>query len=106
MDGAEVPADVGKLPGKIDKFSFDGFTADELKNYLLLFPVYTLHGILPSADYECMRKFVIACTYLCHRIITGHDIIFADRYLIKFCEEFEKLYCEDAVTPNMHLHGH
>ena len=30
VDKAEVPADVRKLPGKIDKFSFDGFTADEL----------------------------------------------------------------------------
>ena len=44
VDSAEIPADVGKLPGTIDNFTFDGFTADELKNFFLLFAIYSLHG--------------------------------------------------------------
>ena len=106
VDKAEVPADVGKLPGKIDKFSFDGFTADELKNFFILFSVYSLHGILPKRDLECLRKFVIACSYLCNRVITKTDLQIADNYLMKFCSEFENIYGKDRVTPNMHLHGH
>ena len=34
--------DVGKLPSKIEEFSFDLFTADELKNWTLLFSMYSL----------------------------------------------------------------
>ena len=78
VDSAEVPSDVGKLPGTIDNFSFDGFTADELKNFMLLFAIYSLHKILPDKELECLRKFVIGCTYLCNSVLTLQDIRIAD----------------------------
>lgn len=106
VDKAQVPSDVGKLPGKIDKFSFDEFTGDELKNFLLLFSIYCLHDILPKRHLECLRKFVIACSYLCNRIISEADITIADHYLMSFCKDFELIYGKNRVTPNMHLHGH
>ena len=106
VDSSELPADVGKLPGTIDNFTFDGFTADELKNFYLLFSIYCLHDILPNRDLECLRKFVIACTYICNRVITTQDIKICDNYLIQFCKDVEILYGSQAVTPNMHLHGH
>ena len=106
VDSAEVPSDVGKLPGIIDNFSFDGFTADEYKNFYLLFAVFCLHDILPKDDQECLCKFVIACTYLCNRILTEQDIKIADSYLFQFCKQFEIIYGKDSVTPNMHLHCH
>lgn len=106
VDKAEVPSDVGKLPGKIDKFSFDGFTADEIKNWTLIFSIYALHGILPKRHLECWRLFVISCQYLCNQAITKADIIIADQYMVKFCRRFEELYGQDHVTPNMHLHAH
>ena len=68
--------------------------------------MYSLHGILPKRDLECLRKFVIACSYLCNRVITKTDLQIADNYLMKFCPEFENIYGKDIVTPNMHLHGH
>ena len=51
---AQVSAHVGKLSGKIDKFSFNGFTKDELKNFFLLFSVNCLHDILPRQHMECL----------------------------------------------------
>ena len=47
--------DVGKTPCKIVS-SFDGFNAAEYKNWLLLFSVYSVDGIIPSKDMECLRK--------------------------------------------------
>lgn len=106
VDSAEVPADVGKLPGIIDNFTFDGFTADELKNFYLLFAIYSLQGILPRNHHECLRKFVIACNYLCNRVLTAEDMKICDNYLLQFCTSFERIFGKQAVTPNIHLHCH
>ena len=106
VDTAEVPADVGKLPGIIDNFSFNGFTADEYKNFFLLFGIYTLHNVIPKQDFECLRKFVLACTYLCNRILTKDDVRLCGMLLHQFCIQFENLYGKQEVTPNMHLHCH
>lgn len=105
VDAACVPSDIGKLPTKLQS-GFDGFTADELKNWTVIFSIYALKGIIPKRDLECWRCFVIACFYLCNRVITIANIKIADNYLIKFCKEFENIYGTDKVTPNMHLHGH
>lgn len=68
VDSAIVPSELGKLPTKIES-GFDAFTADELKNWTLYFSVYALKGLIPRADFECWRYFVIACGYLCVRSI-------------------------------------
>ena len=104
-DSFVVPDDIGKIPKKIVS-SFDGFNADEYKNWTLLFSIYCLKGYIPKKHLECFRKFVLACHYLCQRVITGRDITVAHGLLISFCTKFEELYGQDKVTPNMHLHGH
>ena len=93
------------LPSKISS-GFDGFTADEVKNFILIFSLYALKGLIPSRDLECWRYFVIACHYLCNRVIHRNHIAIADSYLLKFCKAFEELYGSERVTPNMHLHCH
>ena len=105
VNQAIVPSDIGKLPTKIESAS-DGFTADEWKNFTLIFSIYALKDILPQKHLECYRYFVIACKYLCNRTINKTNLTIADTYLIKFCKKFEELYGEGRVTPNMHLHGH
>ena len=40
-----TPQDVAKIPRKIVS-CFDGFNADEYKNWVLLFSLYSLHGII------------------------------------------------------------
>ena len=37
---------------------------------------------------------------------TENDILIADKFLLLFCRRFETIYGEEAVTPNMHMHGH
>ena len=106
VDNAEVPSDVGKLPGKIDKFTFQGFTADELKNWTILFSLYALKGVLPKEHLECWRYFVLACRFLCNQCISYSDVDMAHDFLIKFCKRCEILYGTSLITPNMHLHAH
>ena len=80
IDSAEVSSDVGKLPGIIDNLFFDDFTADELKHFFLMFSTYTLHDILPERDFQCLHKFVIACTHIRNRVLTDNDIVIADNF--------------------------
>lgn len=105
VDGFVVPSDIGRIPLKI-KSGFAGFTADQFKNWITLFSIPALFGILTGQHLECWRHFVIACRILCKRSLLHNDIILADVLLMKFCTRVQELYGENAVTPNMHMHGH
>ena len=48
VDSAQCPSDVGKIPCQIDKFSFDGFTADEFKNWTIIFSLICLTQHCPE----------------------------------------------------------
>ena len=65
-----------------------------------------LNDLIPKRDKECFRKFVLACQYICKRIISENDITIAHGLLIQFCKDFEILYGKEKFTPNMHLHLH
>ncbi|XP_048254385.1 uncharacterized protein LOC125381544 [Haliotis rufescens] len=105
VDAVNCPSDIGRIPHKISS-GFAGFSADQFKNWTLLFSVYALKDVISDDHLECWRNFVLACRYLCCRVLTENDIKMADLLLISFCENFERLYGRDRVTPNMHLHGH
>ena len=34
------------------------------------------------------------------------DILMADKFLLQFGRRFEVIYGKEAITPNMHMHGH
>ena len=100
-----VPSDVGKIPKKIVS-SFDGFNADEYKNWTLLYSIFALKGVIPKEHLDCFRKFVLACQYITMRVISRQDVVLAHELIRQFCMLFEKLYGKHKVTPNMHLHCH
>ena len=98
-----VPHDIGKIPRKTSS-CFDGFDADECKNWVMLFPIYVLNDVIPKRDKECFRKIVLACQYICKRIISEIDVTIAHGLLIHLCKDFETLHGKEKVIPNMHLH--
>ena len=57
VNSAKIPSDVGKLSGSINNFFFDGFTADELKKFFLMFATCTLHDIPPQHDFQFLQKY-------------------------------------------------
>ena len=73
---------------------------------ILLYSIPALFEVLPKEHLECWRHYVLACRILCKQQLTLFDIDLADALLLKFCKKVELLYRKDAITPNMHLHGH
>ena len=105
MDGMKTPSDVGCIPRKLQT-GFAGFTADQLKNWVNLYSIPCLHGVLPREHIQNWRRFVLACRILCQRAISVEQITLADALLLEFCKGVEQLYGGPMVTPNMHMHCH
>ena len=55
-----TPADVGRIPRNISS-GFASFTADQWKNWILIFSQVALKTILPNNHYSCWHAFVMAC---------------------------------------------
>lgn len=104
VDSIRVPIDIGRIPRKIAS-SFSGFTAEQWKNWVVAYSLFALRSILPQEHYVCWQAFVLSCFFLCRREISQVELKKAD-LLLKFCKNVEHLYGNQAVTPNMHLHGH
>jgi hypothetical protein len=101
----EVPSHIGRLPKKISS-NFGSYTAEQWKKWTNLYSLFSLKGIIEERHLKCWQSFVLGCRYMCKAVLTEADIIKADGLLLKFCREFQSLYGQKAVTPNMHLHCH
>ena len=105
VNSVVVPPTIGRIPRKIAS-SFAEFTAEQWKNWTLVYSLFALRDILPTAHYHCWEAFVLACRFLCTTCISQEDLQKADLLLLKFCRQIQELYGEKAITPNMHLHCH
>ena len=105
VDSMVVPSDVGRIPSKINS-GFAGFKADQFKTWITIYSIPALHTILSNDHLECWRHFVLACRILCKHVLSNADINLADALLLQFCKRVQRMYGENAITPNMHLHGH
>lgn len=105
VDSLQVLSDIGRIPTKIAS-NFSGFTAEQLKNWVILYSMYALGGLISQDEYHCWQSFVLACYFLCRRTVSRVDVIKANTLLVKFCQRMERLYGKECVTPNMHLHCH
>ena len=101
----EVPPEMGRLPKNMSS-NHGSYTAEQWKNWTLVYSVYALKDILQAEHLKCWQVFVLACGYLCKPVLSQDDIVMADGMLLKFCRNFQALYGIKAVTPNMHLHWH
>ena len=101
----KLGGDMGRLPSNIAS-NWGGFTAEQWKNWTLIYSLYVLNGILPDRHYKCWHTFVTACLKLVSPIVRMTDARIADHLFIKFGTEVESLYGKTVITPNMHLHCH
>ena len=69
-----TPNDIGRIPSKISS-SFSGFTAEQWRNWTLIFSLFTLKGVLPHQHYDCWLLFVKACFAICRRSITLQEVV-------------------------------
>ena len=100
-----VPTDIGRLPTNIAT-NYSSFTADEWKNWVLLYSLYALQGLLPKRHMLMWQKFVLACREICQPTMRKIRLGIADRLFMQVNIMAEELYGAAFLTPNMHLHGH
>ena len=105
VDSFVAPSDVGRIPGKIAS-GFSSFTAEQWRNWTLIYSLSSLKDVLPHRHYDCWLLFVKSTSLLCRRSITLQELDKADTLLMEFCEIFVQLYGKENYTINMHLHGH
>lgn len=105
VDAFVTPTDIGRIPAKIMS-GFSSFTAEQWRNWTLIYSLCSLKGVIPFQHYDCWLLFVKATHLLCRRQITLHDLDKADTLLMDFCQVFERLYGKQHYTINLHLHGH
>ena len=82
MNNIHAPIDIGRIPIKIET-GFSGFTADQFKNWVNLYSIVCLYGVIADDDLECWRHFSL-----------------------QFCRRVQRMYGSDVITPNMHMHCH
>ena len=100
VDSLIVPSKIGQLPRKIGS-NFAALTADEWKNWTLVFSVYALDGFLADDHYHCWHIFVKACRLLIQSKLTEIEVRSAHMHLREFCSTFQQLYGAENYTPNM-----
>ena len=101
----KIPHSAGRLPTKISS-GFAGFSADQWRNWTVVFSAIALRPVLSSQHLQYWLLFVKACTLLCARAITTSKLQQAHEYLRLFCIKFEAINGRESCTPNMHLHLH
>lgn len=100
-----VPHNVGRLPRKIST-GFSSFTADQWKNWTLIYSTIALKNHLPATDYKIWVLFVRVVYLLTRKHLKKDNIITAHNFLLKFNKQVETRYGKDFCTPNMHMACH
>ena len=105
VDAFITPSDIGRIPSKISS-GFSSFTAEQWRNWTLIYSLCSLKDVLPYRHYDCWLLFVKATSIICRHQITIRELSEADALLMEFCHTFELLYGKQYYTINMHLHAH
>ncbi len=66
----KVSSDLGQIPHKIAMGEgFSSFTADQWKNFILIYAIPLMWDLLEASDQKILNNFVRACSLLVCRII-------------------------------------
>lgn len=105
MDTVRVPQNIGRIPRKIVS-GFASFTADQWKNWTLVYSSSALRNILPNEHLKVWLKFVHGTSLLTKKILRLEDLELADSLLVSFCSDVQRLYGEGFIKPNFHMACH
>ena len=104
MDEFQVSADLGQIFGKIySEESFTNFTADQWKNFFLIYTTVILWDHLSSIDCKILTYFIKVYTILVRRIVNVKEMEEAHIGLIEIIRLIEEKYGEGKISPNLHL---
>ena len=69
IESMDVPSDIGRLPKRI-VINAGSYTAEQWKNWTIIYALYCLKGILPDDHFTCWQTFVLGCRYVCRPGLT------------------------------------
>ena len=90
VDMCITTSQIGQIPHKISS-NFARLTANEWKNWTLLFSLLTLYGTLPEQHFVCWQLFVNACSIMSSAILSEDDITRAQNLMHQFFVSAEAL---------------
>ena len=107
LNSMRVPYDIGRLSTNIGcKTSFNGFTAEQWKNYAIIYAKACLWGLLPGSAYKSMCLLCDIVSLISQPILTLDDVT----RLYRLLHDHHKTYCEVygrfQVTVNYHMALH
>lgn len=105
VDMIRVPSSIGRIPRKISS-GFASFTADQWKNWTLIYSPLVLRDVLPTKHYRIWMTFVNATKLITRKTIKKQDVTLAKQLYIKFCLSIEQEFGEAFITPNFHMLCH
>ncbi|GBC39214.2 uncharacterized protein LOC107327733 [Rhizophagus irregularis DAOM 181602=DAOM 197198] len=107
MNNIHPPSEIGQIPHKIDiGEGFFNLTANEWKNFFLIYARVVLWDFLDQVDRKILVHFSQACSILVRRIVTIKNLDDAHEHLIEILKLIETNYGEVSITPNLHLSLH
>lgn len=107
MNNIHPPSEIGRIPHKIDiGEGFSNLTANEWKNFFLIYARVVLWDFLDQEDRKILIHFSQACSILVRRIVTLDNLDTAHNHLIELLRLIETNYGEALITPNLHLSLH
>jgi hypothetical protein len=107
MNQFSIPADIGRIPGKIYcGEGFSNFTADQWKNFFIIYATVSLWDHLGNEDRKILTYFVRVCHLFVNRIIKVDAMREAHQKLIEIIKLIENNHGRDKITPNLHLSLH
>lgn len=95
---------ISRKPANI--FDRSHWKAAQYGDMLLYYLYYAISGLIDFRYVEHFRKFSAAIYILLKKKIEEHEIVFAEKLLSEFSNEFEQLYGQNTVTMNIHLLTH
>ncbi|GET57517.1 hypothetical protein GLOIN_2v1786147 [Rhizophagus irregularis DAOM 181602=DAOM 197198] len=107
MNNIHPPSEIGRIPHKINiGEGFSNLTANEWKNFFLIYARVVLWDFLDQEDQKILVHFSQACSILVRRIVTIKNLDDAHEHLIEILKLIETNYGEVSITPNLHFSLH
>lgn len=97
-------SDISRKPRSI--FERADYKANELRSFLLYYLRFCLPDLLKKCYIDHFQLLSSACYILLKENISKDEVNLAEERLIKFSNEFERLYGASNVTFNVHLVKH
>ena len=102
-----VPYDAGRLPSSLgEKLEFSNLTADQWKNFALIYAKPCLWDLLPPDSYESICMLCEIVQIIVQPSLTDADISRLDDLLKSHHQCFQNIYGRFKVTVNYHMALH